>query len=267
MMNQYPAKPMMDQMAQYGRYGDSMLVHMNPVEVAGIASLSPTGSLTINPVTGQPEAFLPILFGALGGALKLGTLGTAALTGIGTAAATGDLRRGLLSAVTAGVGAKLFEGIGGLFDSAPEIVDAGIAGADTASAATVGAETAVSGLNLPDATSGLQIGDLSNVDPSLLDPGNALGQLNQQLAQTGKTLSEAGVTTGDRLAAQLQQSRDLVASTGPTGPTDFASQLQETKDLVASATAPAARTPNMSDAVFGRGEQLAQALKYSANIR
>ena len=66
MMNQYPAKPMMDQMAQYGRYGDSMLVHMNPVEVAGIASLSPTGQLTTNPVTGQPEAFLPLLFGGLG---------------------------------------------------------------------------------------------------------------------------------------------------------------------------------------------------------
>ena len=37
-MNRYPAKPMMDEMAKYGRYGDTMLVHMNPVEVAGIAS-------------------------------------------------------------------------------------------------------------------------------------------------------------------------------------------------------------------------------------
>ena len=61
-MNRYPAKPMMDQMAQHGRYGDTMLVHMNPVEVAGIAALSPTGKLTTNPVTGQPEAFLPLLF-------------------------------------------------------------------------------------------------------------------------------------------------------------------------------------------------------------
>mgnify|MGYP003671170609 FL=1 len=29
-MNRYPMKPYMDQMAQHGRYGDSMLVHMNP---------------------------------------------------------------------------------------------------------------------------------------------------------------------------------------------------------------------------------------------
>ena len=114
-MNQYPAKPMMDRMAQHGRYGDSMLVHMNPVEVAGIAALSPTGKLTINPVTGQPEAFAPFLLGALGGVLKLGTLGTAALTGIGTAAMTGDITRGFISGLTAGFGSKLGGGIADLF--------------------------------------------------------------------------------------------------------------------------------------------------------
>lgn len=102
-MNTYPAKPMMDQMAQYGRYGDSMLVHMNPIEVAGIAAMSPTGTLTRNPVTGQPEAFLPLLFGALGSTLGLSTLGTAALTGVGTAAVTGDLKRGIISGLTAGL--------------------------------------------------------------------------------------------------------------------------------------------------------------------
>jgi hypothetical protein len=102
-MNTYPAKPMMDQMAQYGRYGDSMLVHMNPIEVAGIAAMSPTGTLTRNPVTGQPEAFLPLLFGALGSTLGLKTLGTAALTGVGTAAVTGDLKRGIISGLTAGL--------------------------------------------------------------------------------------------------------------------------------------------------------------------
>ena len=125
-MNRYPAKPIMDQMAQHGRYGDTMLVHMNPVEVAGIAALSPTGKLTTNPVTGQPEAFLPLLFGALGGALKLGTLGTAALSGIGTAAITGDLKRGLLAGVTSG----LTSGIGEAFADAGSAVDTVTSGAD-----------------------------------------------------------------------------------------------------------------------------------------
>jgi len=125
-MNRYPAKPMMDQMAQHGRYGDTMLVHMNPIEVAGIAALSPTGQLTTNPVTGQPEAFLPLLFGALGGALKLGTLGTAALSGIGTAAITGDLKRGLLAGVTSGLTA----GIGEAFAGADAAADVATTSAD-----------------------------------------------------------------------------------------------------------------------------------------
>jgi hypothetical protein len=63
---QPPMQGMANQMAQHGRYGDSMLVHMNPIEVQGLASLSPTGSLTVNPVTGQPEAFLPFLAPLLG---------------------------------------------------------------------------------------------------------------------------------------------------------------------------------------------------------
>ena len=65
-MPQPPMQAMADQMAQQGRFGDSMMVHMNPIEVAGIASLSPTGQLTTNPMTGQPEAFLPFLAPLLG---------------------------------------------------------------------------------------------------------------------------------------------------------------------------------------------------------
>ena len=48
--------PTAQNLASKGRYGDSMLVHMNPEEVAGIASLAP-GQMTINPETGLPEAF------------------------------------------------------------------------------------------------------------------------------------------------------------------------------------------------------------------
>ena len=78
-MNRYPAKPMMDEMAKYGRYGDTMLVHMNPVEVAGIASLVPGGRLTTYPVTGQPEAFLPLLAGFVAKGLGLKALELALL--------------------------------------------------------------------------------------------------------------------------------------------------------------------------------------------
>jgi hypothetical protein len=118
---QPPMQGMANQMAQHGRYGDSMLVHMNPIEVQGLASLSPTGSLTVNPVTGQPEAFLPFLaplLGSLAGSAFLPTVipalaGNAALagaigSGLATTAATGDLKQGILSGLTGyGLGSAL----------------------------------------------------------------------------------------------------------------------------------------------------------------
>ena len=46
-------------LAQFGRYGDSMLMHVNPQELQGLQSLAQANgtSLTTNPYTGQPEAF------------------------------------------------------------------------------------------------------------------------------------------------------------------------------------------------------------------
>jgi hypothetical protein len=82
----------------YGRMGDSMLVHMNPREVAGLQSLarSQGTSLTVNPQTGYPEAFnlqalLPTLIAGLtaatgGPAPLISGLSTAAQAGLATAA-------------------------------------------------------------------------------------------------------------------------------------------------------------------------------------
>jgi len=44
-------------LAMQGRMGDSTLVHMNPMEVEMLKTMSPDGSLSINPETGLPEAF------------------------------------------------------------------------------------------------------------------------------------------------------------------------------------------------------------------
>ena len=227
-MNQYPAKPMMDQMAQHGRYGDSMLVHMNPVEVAGIASLSPTGSLTINPVTGQPEAFLPLLFGALGGAMGLGTLGTAALTGVGTAAVTGDLKRGLISGLTAGLASGLGEGIGSLFDSAPEVVD-------TANAATASAEVAAGA---------------ADAGTAALDASTAVADGVNLIEASAEVPMVGGPTTLS----------DIGPDGGPMPFTDITPQSTITRPPISTGVPDyVARTPNMSDAIFGRGEGIAQA--------
>ena len=110
--------------AAQGRYGDSMLLHVNPAEVKGLAQAMP---ITVNPQTGQPEAFLPFLapiFGSmLGGSLLAGsTLGGLATAGLSKAAAagigaglaqtavTGDIKEGLKAGLTAGMAGRIFGG-------------------------------------------------------------------------------------------------------------------------------------------------------------
>ena len=120
-----PYQGVADQLAKYGRYGDSELVHLNPIEVQMLASLSPTGQLTTNPMTGRKEAFLPflapLLGSFLGSSLLTGTgaalLGGAGLSsaaagaigsGLATTLATGDLEQGIMSGITGfGIGSAL----------------------------------------------------------------------------------------------------------------------------------------------------------------
>ena len=109
--------------AAQGRFGDSMLLHVNPAEMKGIASAMP---ITINPETGQPEAFLPFLapilgslgFSALAGTGALGAtlaakplLASAIGSGLAQTAVTGDLKKGILAGITGyGVGSALQSG-------------------------------------------------------------------------------------------------------------------------------------------------------------
>jgi len=53
---QAPMERQANRLASQGRYGDSMMVHMNPTEVQVLNQMAP-GGLTRNPQTGQPEAF------------------------------------------------------------------------------------------------------------------------------------------------------------------------------------------------------------------
>mgnify|MGYP003112450707 CR=1 FL=1 len=155
---QAPLQGKAEELASYGRYGDSMLVHMNPIEVEGIAALTP-GGLTTNPVTGQPEAFAflipmlasmaaPTAFTALGSAAGAGALGTAlgaigantALagaigSGLATTALTGDLKKGLASGLTG-------YGVGSALGAAKEAVAGVPEAAKAASAATSAVDAA-----------------------------------------------------------------------------------------------------------------------------
>ena len=142
-MNKYPAKPLMDEMAKHGRYGDSMLVHMHPAEVAGLASLVPGGRLPRNPVTGQPEAFyflIPMLMNAAGAGLS--ALQAAAVTGAASAIGNKDLSKGALDAVTAGATAGIGDAISGALKAGTETATQAATQAATEGAAKAATEGA-----------------------------------------------------------------------------------------------------------------------------
>jgi hypothetical protein len=120
MNNTNPLQEAANQLASRGRYGDTMMVHMNPIEVDALAQLSPTGQLTTNPHTGQPEAFLPLLFSMLAPSLlggtalgaTLGTVGASALgSGLGTIAEGGSLQEGLTAGLMGGLTGGLLKGV------------------------------------------------------------------------------------------------------------------------------------------------------------
>ncbi len=220
-----------DLLANQGRYGDSMLVHMNPVEVQGLASMSPTGSLTVNPQTGQPEAFLPFLAPLLGGmigssALTGATLGglvggaglsSAAAGAIGSGlaswAATGDIKQGLVSGITGfGIGHAL-GGIGG----------AGKEGVDAALTEGITAETVIPGFGAAgDIPVGLQSAEMV---ADLAAPAAPVVSANPLVAKYVSDLrsgvfSPEGVvpdpsTFGER-AGQIFSKEGITALTSPT---------------------------------------------------
>ena len=233
--NQAPMQGVANQMAQHGRYGDSMLVHMNPIEVQGLASLSPTGSLTVNPVTGQPEAFLPFLApllgsiagsslltgagaGALGGLIGAGGLSSAAAGAIGSGLATaiesGDLKQGILAGLT---GYGLGSALGGAADAMnPQIAGTEQALADVGKeAATAATDLARSQANLGQAASqamqGTQPlfgqGSIGAASDIVGQQQAGLASLQGQQAGLQGQLDTArqAMTPMDRLSAPFQQ--------------------------------------------------------------
>ena len=123
-MRSHPYKEVADHLASKGRYGDDHLLHVNSAELRGLAAAMPGGKLTINPHTGQPEAFLPFLLPLLGGlagsaflpgavaALGLGTLGTTMAGAIGSGAVAAGLSAAQGDKIENVVGKGLLSGLG-----------------------------------------------------------------------------------------------------------------------------------------------------------
>ena len=153
---EHPYRDDAEKLAAMGRYGDTMIMHVNPLEVEYLERNFP-GSVTINPDTGQPEAFLQFLlplFSAIAGGIGsaaaaaapvasaigagLGSAATAVGSGLTTAATTaaGAIGSGLGAAGSA-IGSGL-KGIGGALASGAEAVGGmfGMGGAPNVAAPT-----------------------------------------------------------------------------------------------------------------------------------
>jgi hypothetical protein len=105
-------RPMAREMARAGRYGDTMIAHISPVEAAILKRYG--GSGTINPATGAPEFFLGGLFKKIGSAIKkfagstVGKIVTAVALGVflgpAAAAALGASSPAAVAAISGFVG-------------------------------------------------------------------------------------------------------------------------------------------------------------------
>jgi hypothetical protein len=192
-----------NQMQTTGRGGDSMLVHMNPKEVAGLQQLAMAhgGSLTINPETGLPEAgflssLLPTIIGA---ALTIGTGGainpmTAGLiTGAGTGLMTGNLKKGLMAGLGAFGGAGMGAGLmsaSSLASTAPALVNNNLGAAFQTAGSTVPASIATTAAPVAAGNTALNMGALNQ---------NVVGAVAPTATTTGAG-SYIGVNAGQGVA-------------------------------------------------------------------
>ena len=241
------------EVASKGRFGDTTLVHMNPVEVAGIASLTPNG-LSTNPDTGYPEAFaflLPLL-GALGAAAPAaaGAAGAGAAAGLaGTAAAAApELLAGITAgqslAASAAAPAALsgFGGLGGL--------GAGGAGGLLGSVSPL-ASAVTGGMG---GLSGGAIGQsLAGTGGALTGAAGSLGGLTGGLTSAGQTALAPAVGAGT-LPANIPAPIGGAAGMSPQGVASTALNAAKTtpfgpmNQLAAKAPSAAGQTANITQA-------------------
>ena len=199
-------------LASQGRGGDTMLMHMRPDEVAGLASL---GGVTRNPVTGLPEGFLlPALGAFLPGLMGIGgtgILGSALATGLGAGAGQAlqskllgeddPLKKGLTAGLTAGIGSAALGGLSQAIGGTPDAIKSGLpqysGGVPTSTSLT-----GVSGIDsaLSKGLGGLRKGAQSVTESMLENPistGATLGGFGGTVAEAASMPQYSGPMPGE----------------------------------------------------------------------
>ena len=107
-MNKYPAKAMMDEMATHGRYGDTMLVHMNLLKWQAWPRYRPPERLPPrNRSARSLFALVSACSGHFGWCPEARHPWNRSAHGIRYGGSYGDLKRGLISGLTAGAAGAL----------------------------------------------------------------------------------------------------------------------------------------------------------------
>ena len=203
--------------ANQGRYGDSMLLHVNPAEVKGLAQAMP---ITVNPQTGQPEAFLPFL------APVLGSMAGTALLGAGTAAA-------LSPALAAGIGAGLatYAQTGG---SGSKALLSGLTAGFGANALGNAANTATTTATQAGTDAATQ---LATSVPANLGIDTATQAIAQNPAQIASNVgAQAATEAGKQIASNVANPTFMQRLTGPN------SMIGDTKQIFAGSFDEGAKT-------------------------
>jgi putative chitinase len=234
-----PMQPQAQNLAALGRGGDSMMVHMQPREVAGLQQLAQANgtSLTTNPYTGQPEAFnlggflgavAPIAAGAMfpgfGASLGLGSgIAAGALAGAGIAALSGgDILSGGLMGGLGGYGGGGLSGAasaakqsaqGALTDAAANqaIQQQAIQQTGGQIASGLTGTTGEIGANLAQINSGAQMGASSAINPMAGASPNLAGR-------AFPNIQTAGVSPGATVGQSYSPNFDLLTSKNLTVP-------------------------------------------------
>tara|TARA_R100000900_G_scaffold38468_1_gene31842 strand:- start:10229 stop:11899 length:1671 start_codon:yes stop_codon:yes gene_type:complete len=277
-MSNFPLKDAAEQLARQGRYGDTMMVHMNPIEVDALAKLSPTGQLTTNPQTGQPEAFLPLigsliaptLLGGTALAGTLGTVGASALgTGLGTIAEGGSLKEGITAGLTGAITGGLLKGfmpgapteIPGT-EAVTEALPSGVTGPPVTTPAVPAQSVPMPEINTLADLNAATTGTLGLPDASIPTSGGFFNQVGRNLGFTPGA-SDAAIQAGEGISqSQAFQSQFLpAAASGLVGemyvPMDM--DIPEEKDSFGDYEGPYMPTEQRSMIPGSGGDPLASA--------
>ena len=242
------------EIASKGRNGDTMLMHIQPEELEGLQTL--LGPVTINPETGNPEAFvwfaaLPLLaqmavvaggataagagIGALAGGKEGAKKGAMMGLGIGATLATGGAATGALAAPTVAATAPTVAGttlssvapsIASIAGGTPVNLAAGLGGTGVNLASGAGA----SGTALSGALNAGSVGNaaLLNAAGSAALPVPSASSLIQGAATGGISksgLAKAAASGLSSLSSQGQQEQQ--APMAPPPPTPAPSPLRD----------------------------------------